>query len=212
MYFFFNCVSKCSDNYSEIGEKKVGNFLVNTDKFNFQQRLTLTSKFQISRILLPILFLVHISSVVCFRGRGGWRIFWKCESESICNYTYLIFRYGTTHHNRSQSVRTPGSKSNVQVGINGTSRYRPNYLCLPQQRTRVASMPNTGVEEEYYRLRQFSISGKSIINRGDSLKSRRSRSNTSVASSNSSHRWVDGINISGRKWSCKHTARRILTA
>ncbi|XKL59361.1 hypothetical protein PGB90_000377 [Kerria lacca] len=96
--------------------------------------------------------------------------------------------YVSSHHNRSQSVRTPGSKSNVQVGINGTSRYKPNYLCLPQQRTRVASMPNTGVEEEYYRLRQFSISGKNIINRGDSLKSRRSRSNTSVASSNSSHR------------------------
>lgn len=46
-------------------------------------------------------------------------------------------------------------------------------------------MPNTGVEEEYYRLRHFSITGKGVINRGDSLKSRRSRSNTSVASSNS---------------------------
>lgn len=52
---------------------------------------------------------------------------------------------------------------------------------------RVASMPNTGVEEEYYRLRHFSITGKGIVNRGDSLKSRRSRSNLSVASSNS--RW-----------------------
>lgn len=50
---------------------------------------------------------------------------------------------------------------------------------------RVASMPNTGVEEEYYRLRHFSITGKGIVNRGDSLKSRRSRSNNSVASSNS---------------------------
>lgn len=49
----------------------------------------------------------------------------------------------------------------------------------------VASMPNTGVEEEYYRLRHFSITGKGVINRGDSLKSRRSRSNNSVASSNS---------------------------
>lgn len=48
-------------------------------------------------------------------------------------------------------------------------------------------MPNTGVEEEYYRLRHFSITGKGVINRGDSLKSRRSRSNTSVASSNSSN-------------------------
>lgn len=52
-------------------------------------------------------------------------------------------------------------------------------------------MPNTGVEEEYYRLRHFSITGKGIVNRGDSLKSRRSRSNNSVASSNS--RWVNFI-------------------
>lgn len=50
---------------------------------------------------------------------------------------------------------------------------------------RVASMPNTGVEEEYYRLRHFSITGKGVINRGDSLKSKRSKSNNSVASSNS---------------------------
>nr|XP_050851431.1 uncharacterized protein LOC127064437 isoform X1 [Vespula vulgaris] len=84
-------------------------------------------------------------------------------------------RYGSPHHSRSQSVKTPGSRSSG----------RPNYLCLPQQRSRVASMPNTGVEEEYYRLRHFSITGKGVVNRGDSLKSRRSRSNNSVASSNS---------------------------
>lgn len=63
--------------------------------------------------------------------------------------------------------------------------FSPTYT---KNRNRVASMPNTGVEEEYYRLRHFSITGKGIVNRGDSLKSRRSRSNTSVASSNS--RWV----------------------
>ncbi|KAL0811638.1 hypothetical protein ABMA28_009090 [Loxostege sticticalis] len=45
-------------------------------------------------------------------------------------------------------------------------------------------MPNTGVEEEYYGLKYFSITG--VVNRGDSLRSRRSRSNTSVASSASS--------------------------
>ncbi|RZF47312.1 hypothetical protein LSTR_LSTR009803 [Laodelphax striatellus] len=90
-----------------------------------------------------------------------------------------------SHHSRSQSVKTPRG---VNSGGGGTGvRHRPNYLCLPQQRSRVASMPNTGVEEEYYRLRHFSITGKGVVNRGDSLKSRRSRSNTSVASSNSSH-------------------------
>ncbi|KAI5726615.1 hypothetical protein M8J76_005591 [Diaphorina citri] len=95
-------------------------------------------------------------------------------------------KYGSPHHNRSQSVKAPGSKSTVQMGPNGVTRHRPNFLSLPQQRSRVASMPNTGIEEEYYRLRHFSIQGKSIVNRGDSLKSRRSKSNNSVASSNSS--------------------------
>nr|XP_022915122.1 uncharacterized protein LOC111425372 isoform X1 [Onthophagus taurus]XP_022915131.1 uncharacterized protein LOC111425372 isoform X1 [Onthophagus taurus] len=94
-------------------------------------------------------------------------------------------RYGSPHHNRSQSVKTPGRSSG-----------RPNYLCLPQQRSRVASMPNTGVEEEYYRLRHFSITGKGVVNRGDSLKSRRSRSNNSVASSNSSTEQLPGA-VSG---------------
>ncbi|KAG8237089.1 hypothetical protein J437_LFUL017367 [Ladona fulva] len=88
------------------------------------------------------------------------------------------------HHARSQSVKA--------------SKKRADYLSLPHaQRSRVASMPNelgssfSGDEEEheeYYRLRHFSITGKGVVhNRGDSLKSRRSRSNNSVASSNSSH-------------------------
>ncbi|CAG9813542.1 unnamed protein product [Phaedon cochleariae] len=96
------------------------------------------------------------------------------KSSFITDEDSINTGYGSPHHNRSQSVKTPGRSSG-----------RPNYLCLPQQRSRVASMPNTGVEEEYYRLRHFSITGKGIVNRGDSLKSRRSRSNNSVASSNS---------------------------
>ncbi|KAG4069972.1 hypothetical protein HA402_015196 [Bradysia odoriphaga] len=93
-------------------------------------------------------------------------------------------RYGSPHHCRSQSVKTPGSRASG----------RPNQLCLPQQRSRVASMPNTGVEEEYYRLRHFSITGKGVVNRGDSLKSKRSRSNNSVASSNSSTEHLTATN------------------
>ncbi|XP_071447847.1 uncharacterized protein [Hetaerina americana] len=90
------------------------------------------------------------------------------------------------HHARSQSVKA--------------SKKRADFLSLPHaQRSRVASMPNElgsgsvsgddeEEEEEYYRLRHFSITGKGVVhNRGDSLKSRRSRSNNSVASSNSSH-------------------------
>uniref|UniRef100_A0A2A4J429 Uncharacterized protein n=1 Tax=Heliothis virescens TaxID=7102 RepID=A0A2A4J429_HELVI len=84
-------------------------------------------------------------------------------------------RYGSPHHSRSQSVKAGRSRTGER-----------QLLGLPQQRARVASMPNTGVEEEYYRLRHFSITGKGVVNRGDSLRSRRSRSNTSVASSASS--------------------------
>ncbi|XP_024937752.1 uncharacterized protein LOC107264809 isoform X2 [Cephus cinctus] len=89
-------------------------------------------------------------------------------------------KYGSPHHSRSQSVKTSGSRSSD----------RPNFLGLPQQRSRVASMPNTNEEQEYYRLRHFSITGKLVVNRGDSLKSRRSRSNNSVASSNSSTEYL----------------------
>ncbi|GAB6025898.1 GTP binding protein overexpressed in skeletal muscle, variant 2 [Chamberlinius hualienensis] len=93
-------------------------------------------------------------------------------------------RYGMSgntcsHHIRSQSVRT--------------SR-RPNRLEIPEFRSRVSSMPleankyNPRLidEEEFYRLRSFSITAKGVVNRGDSLRSRRSRSNTSVASSTNS--------------------------
>lgn len=114
--------------------------------------------------------------------------FFKCILDRKNKYKNIVARrYGSPHHSRSQSVRTAGSKSTVQLqlGPNGVAKNRCNQLSLPQQRSRVASMPNTGVEEEYYRIRQFSITGKGVINRGDSLKSRRSKSNNSVASSNS---------------------------
>ncbi|XP_076033966.1 uncharacterized protein LOC143020914 isoform X2 [Oratosquilla oratoria] len=81
-------------------------------------------------------------------------------------------KYGSPHHARSKSVK--GLK-------------RPNLLALPVYRPRVTSLPGEAPgEEEYYRLRHFSITGRSVINRGDSFKSRRSRSNTSMASDASS--------------------------
>ncbi|XP_050434842.1 uncharacterized protein LOC126842024 [Adelges cooleyi] len=123
-----------------------------------------------------------------------WPGFANCLSTQ--QYYDFQMKYGSPHHNRSQSVRTPGSKSTVQLqlGPNGIPKNRSNQLTLPQQRSRVASMPNTGVEEEYYRIRQFTITGKGIINRGDSLKSRRSKSNNSVASSNSSTEHLTATN------------------
>ncbi|XP_066960131.1 uncharacterized protein [Macrobrachium rosenbergii] len=68
-------------------------------------------------------------------------------------------------------------------------RRRSNFLELPTPdhfRPRVCSLPekpyNPRDTEELYRLRSFSITSKGVINRGDSLISKTSRSNTSVCS------------------------------
>ncbi|XP_066960141.1 GTP-binding protein GEM-like isoform X17 [Macrobrachium rosenbergii] len=72
-------------------------------------------------------------------------------------------------------------------------RRRSNFLELPTPdhfRPRVCSLPekpyNPRDTEELYRLRSFSITSKGVINRGDSLISKTSRSNTSVCSTASS--------------------------
>ncbi|KAK8378993.1 hypothetical protein O3P69_009619 [Scylla paramamosain] len=67
---------------------------------------------------------------------------------------------------------------------------RGSRPCSPLARPRVSSLPekpyNPRDAEEIYRLRSFSITSKGIINRGDSIISKRSRSNTSVCSTTSS--------------------------
>ncbi|CAH1392695.1 unnamed protein product [Nezara viridula] len=93
-------------------------------------------------------------------------------------------KYGSPHHSRSQSVKP---------------RSRPNSLTLPPARTRVASMPNTGAEEHYYRLRHFSITGKGVINRGDYLKSKLEKSQGSVSSNSAS---TDQLGPPSRQSSC----------
>ncbi|KAF7402362.1 hypothetical protein HZH66_004629 [Vespula vulgaris] len=62
------------------------------------------------------------------------------------------------------------------------------YVVLPDHiRPRVHSLPekayNPRAGDDLYRLRAFSITHKGVVNRGDSIISRRSRSNTSVNSS-----------------------------
>ena len=78
-------------------------------------------------------------------------------------------KYGSPHHARG-----------------GRTITRPTLLAIPPvaPRPRVTSLPvpSDDGEDEHYRLRQFSIIGRGVVNRGDSIKSRRSRSNTSVGS------------------------------
>ncbi|XP_017839956.1 uncharacterized protein LOC108597757 isoform X2 [Drosophila busckii] len=74
----------------------------------------------------------------------------------------------------------------------GRQRRTSNFLELPvpdHVRPRVCSLPerpyNPRASDDLYRLRHFSISKGNVVNCGDSIISRRSRSNTSVNSTNS---------------------------
>ena len=80
------------------------------------------------------------------------------------------------HHSRSQSVRLVK---------------RSDYLSPPPDgRQRGTSLPSsagahqqTADSDDCYLLRHFIVNGRSVVNRGDSFRNRRSRSNASVNSS-----------------------------
>lgn len=102
-----------------------------------------------------------------------------------------------------------GPLTNFQQTPRGRQRRTSNFLELPGKfmkfqdfsikfsvlkvpdhiRPRVCSLPdrpyNPRVSEDLYRLRTFSISKGTVVNCGDSIISRRSRSNTSVNSTTS---------------------------
>lgn len=88
---------------------------------------------------------------------------------------------------------------NFSAHPRGRQRRTSNFLELPVPdhiRPRVHSLPekayNPRAGDDLYRLRAFSITHKGVVNRGDSIISRRSRSNTSVNSSRNS-------NVSGER-------------
>lgn len=115
---------------------------------------------------------------------------------------YLASRRGS----RDSQCSNLSNVSNESVGpLNFTAHPRArqrrtsNFLELPVPdhiRPRVHSLPekayNPRAGEDLYRLRAFSITHKGVVNRGDSIISRRSRSNTSVNSSRNS-------NVSGER-------------
>lgn len=63
------------------------------------------------------------------------------------------------------------------------------WLVPDHIRPRVCSLPekayNPRLSDDLYRLRTFSITNKGVVNCGDSILNRRSRSNTSVNSTTS---------------------------
>ncbi|XP_043253405.1 uncharacterized protein LOC122397948 [Colletes gigas] len=115
---------------------------------------------------------------------------------------YLASRRGS----RDSQCSNLSNVSNEDVGpLNfnahprGRQRRTSNFLELPVPdhiRPRVHSLPekayNPRAGDDLYRLRAFNITQRGVVNRGDSIISRHSRSNTSVNSSRNS-------NVSGER-------------
>ncbi|XP_031638453.1 uncharacterized protein LOC116350696 isoform X1 [Contarinia nasturtii] len=108
-----------------------------------------------------------------------------------------------SRRNSRDSIKSAASNSSLfsnedvgplafQASARGRQRRTSNFLELPvpdHQRPRVCSLPdrpyNPRQSDDLYRLRTFSISKGTVVNCGDSIISRRSRSNTSVNSTTS---------------------------
>lgn len=130
---------------------------------------------------------------------------YRRRGSSKGGLAYLVEKSASRRGSR-ESVRSQQSQhsnfSNEDIGPlttfqatqRGRQRRTSNFLELPTPdhvRPRVCSLPadtsqyNPRVSEDLYRLRTFSISRGTVVNCGDSIISRRSRSNTSVNSTTS---------------------------
>ncbi|XP_055853795.1 dentin sialophosphoprotein isoform X3 [Episyrphus balteatus] len=116
--------------------------------------------------------------------------------------------YLASRRNSRESMKSACSNTSIfsnddigplafQASTRGRQRRTSNFLELPvpdHVRPRVCSLPdrpyNPRLSDDLYRLRHFSISKGNVVNCGDSIISRRSRSNTSVNSTNSRYRIV----------------------
>lgn len=130
---------------------------------------------------------------------------YRRRGSSKGGLAYLVEKSASRRGSR-ESVRSQHSQhsnfSNEDIGPlttfqatqRGRQRRTSNFLELPTPdhvRPRVCSLPadtsqyNPRVSEDLYRLRTFSISRGTVVNCGDSIISRRSRSNTSMNSTTS---------------------------
>ncbi|XP_058790955.1 uncharacterized protein LOC131664102 isoform X3 [Phymastichus coffea] len=112
---------------------------------------------------------------------------------------YLASRRGSRDSQASNISNEEIGPLNFSAHPRGRQRRTSNFLELPVPdhiRPRVHSLPekayNPRAGDDLYRLRAFNITQKGVVNRGDSIISRRSRSNTSVNSSRNS-------NVSGER-------------
>ena len=92
----------------------------------------------------------------------------------------FAMRWGSPHH-------APSSHT-MLLTIPPPSGARPRVTSLPAP----VIEPPTDMDEkeEYYRLRHFSIIGRGIVNRGDSIKTRRSKSGITPLESHEMSQWV----------------------
>lgn len=114
---------------------------------------------------------------------------------------YLMEKRDSRRGSRESIVSTKTNCSNEDIKPlanfqqRGRQRRTSNFLEIPipdHIRPRVCSLPdrpftpyNPRASEDLYRLRTFSISRGTVVNCGDSIISRRSRSNTSMNSTTS---------------------------
>lgn len=99
---------------------------------------------------------------------GATKIFnWFDPSDlSVDEFRDFAMKWGSPHH-------APSSHTMLLTIPPPSVLTRPRVTSLPAP----PCQEKTDENEEYYRLRHFSIIGKGIVNRGDSMKTRRSKSN-----------------------------------
>ena len=80
-----------------------------------------------------------------------------------------------------QQSRVTRRASHCGELLSPNQQFLGSLLNVPNHKERKSSLPSTIETEELYRLRNFSIQGKRVLNRGDSIRSRRG-SKTSMSS------------------------------
>ena len=108
-------------------------------------------------------------------------------SQSECSPTISATSSMSKLKQSMFKLNIPQQSSIIRRASHGGELLSPNneipgiHLDVPQVRERNCSLPSTLLTEEIYRMRNFSINGRKVVNHGDSVCSRRG-SKTSVSS------------------------------
>ena len=97
-------------------------------------------------------------------------------SPSLWKFKQSSLKLDIPQHSRLTRRASHGGESSSP-----NDQFLGSLLDVPRPRERIYSLPSTVEAEELYMLRSFSIQGKRVVNRGDSIRSRRG-SRTSISS------------------------------